>query len=324
MPIHHMIADSRACGALRLLARAWVEAQTGVLQFREHSGGPVRALPILAGGVRSEAGIEDLERALHAAEVSLLSRRSDQVGLRAPVAALLAREALCATDGEWLVDRPTPDITLLAPLARLEELGLYPLLQWRLPIDGVLTELSGRAALGCQLKAMERLGLARIVARTASASASMSDSPRARARHYPTVPVDQFGEEDFFAPGGIEDDQTSVLDLGSLAFAQVSDDADERLSEARALLGSGRWREAESCLSALRDVRLDNPCVLGWLAVALVSDPARRTPERLVEARSYARVAQSLGADARDLHVAMHEFSLLIEAPDRGDLRQVG
>lgn len=323
MPMNcRMIADPGALGALRLLARAWVEAKTGVLQFREHGGAPIRALPILAGGVRSEAGIADLKGALHAVEVSLLSRRSDQVGLRAPVAALLAREALCATDGAWLADRPTPDITLLAPLARLEELGLYPVLQWRLPIDGVLTELSGRAALGCQLKAMERLGLARIVARTASASTG--DSPRARARNYPTVPIDQFGEEDFFAAGGIEDDHTSVLDLGSLAFAQVSDDADERLSAARALLGSGRWREAESCLTALRDVRLDNPCVLGWLAVALVSDPARRSPERLAEARSYARVAQSLGADALDLQAALHEFSLLIEAPGGADLRQVG
>ncbi len=302
------------------IARAWVLGETGVLTFEDPQGSGTIALPLVQGGLVTPDAAPVLHRALRAERIELLPRQGVGTGLRGHVARALVQHALVGADRNWLQKGGVPEVTLLAPLAMLDELGLYPRLRWVPGLGGIQTEPTGRAALGLQLRAMERLGLARLAPVPESARASRPPF-ELRPRSAPTPRYSHCAdEEDLFGVSGLNhpEDDEGGYDFDTVGLTDVCEDGvpAEAIGHAAALLDAGQWEKAEQVLLGLRDTRLDDPVVLAWLAVARVADPERRTRDRVADARAWARLARSLAPGSDEVERAL--IHLPPTLPERG------
>ena len=107
---------------------------------------------------------------------------------------------------------------------------------------------------------------------------------------------------------------TGVLDERLMpevvAAAAARDARQERLLQRGvALIARGDWAEADEALSQARDLRIDDPLTLAYLALARANNPRRSAPERAHDARSFARLAAQLAPDEPEVRALVDAVS---------------
>lgn len=295
--------DPRA--ALRLLAWIWASRSSGVLHVEDTT--EACSVSFRDGGLARAEDEAKVGRSLEHGRLRFVPGGGG-AGLRRPVARVLGTAALRGAPTEWPEGRPAPSLTLLAPIAVLEEIGLYPDFRWRLRTDGVFAIPTGTVALAAQVHALETLGWARVTA-PASRTPSLSPQARPRLQSQPEAHL----EEDLFSgaldPDAGHEDDTDTLSLEGFHLHDEEDhDVRARVAGAEALLAAGRWAEAERQLGALRDTRLDDPLVAALLARARLGDVATASPGALAEAERWAALARGLSTGTTEVEEALATF----------------